>query len=239
MNAPLRPPTPINLDQLEARILGRLAGMHWYTLIIDAGAWRRVAERAGEMGYVTYCPMSRMAAQSVTNSRSHTRRSSVVERPLMPGYLFVDMPGPKRFDLFTPSNDPGDRPEELPEGDLRGYVAHCVRTVVEPVYGCRGLLDIDGSPVALHEAVIEDIRLRERNGEFDLTELTEDGRHRVAKWIKRAITEKLSIQCVDGPFASFFGFVVKIKKPTLITVEVNLFGRGSVIDMPVEWVRLA
>ena len=50
-----------DLAQLEARILGREAGMHWYTLIIEPQSWRRVAERAGEMGSATYCPMAKNA----------------------------------------------------------------------------------------------------------------------------------------------------------------------------------
>jgi transcription antitermination factor NusG len=210
MLAPLRPPIPINLDQLEARILGRQAGMHWYTLIIEPQSWRRVAERADEMGYATYCPMGIGAAARVVRG---ARTLPDIARPLMPGYLFVDMPGLwRRFDLFTPSEDNG-----------------------EPVYGCRGFLSIDGSPMALHEAVIEGIRLREKNGEFDLTGLTEDGRHRVPKWAKRAST----VEFIKGPFAGFFGTVVKAVSATMIEIAVTIFGRSSNVRAPLDWVRVA
>lgn len=223
------PPTPINLDQLEAKILGRQAGMHWYTLGIEPQSWRRVAERAREMGYETYCPM----AKSVEVRRG---RKFAIVRPLMPGYLFVDMPADRRrFDLFTPSNDPGDRPEELPQGDIRGYVADCVRTVVEPVLGCRGFICIDGSPAALHEAVVEDMRLRERRGEFDETGTPENGKGFVAKWIKVGAW----VDILEGPFASFPGVIEEVTSATLIKVGVHIFGSVTPVGMSPSYVRLA
>ncbi len=210
MSATLQAPIPINLDQLEARILGRQAGMHWYTLVVDAQLWKRVAERAGEMGYETYCPMGLAAAARVVRG---ARTLPDIARPLMPGYLFIDIPGPwRRFDLFQ-------APTEVAEG----------------IRGSRGFLALDGSPMALHEAVIEDMRLREKNGEFDLTGLTEDGRHRVPKWAKRASI----VEFIKGPFAGFLGIVVKSISATMIEVEVTIFGRKSKARAPLDWVRVA
>jgi transcription antitermination factor NusG len=248
----LRPTIPIDLDQLEARILGRQAGMHWYTLIIEPISWERVAERAGEMGYATYCPMGRIPSmierhpltnginpRPLTDGRhplKRTIRGEPISRPLMPGYLFVDMPeGRRRFDLFTPSNDPGDRPEELPQGDLRGYVADCARPVVEPVLGCRGLICIDGSPVALHEAVISDLRAREAAGEFDETGTPENGKGFVAKWVKVGAW----VDILKGPFASFTGVIEEVTSATLIKVGVHIFGSVTPVGMPPSYVRLA
>lgn len=235
-----RPHVPIDVAQLEARILGRLAGMHWYTLVIEPQSWKRVAERAGELGYATYCPMSKYPPQPRGAGRADWRaryeRGGV--RPLMPGYLFVDMPGAvleRRFDLFTPSNDPGDRPEELPQGNLRGYVADCAKPSAEPISGCRGFITIDGAPVALHEAEIADIRLREERGEFDLTGKTGDGRGFVAKWMQVGAW----VEVLGGPFASFFGTIEEVNSETMIKVGVHIFGRVTPVGMSPTNVRLA
>lgn len=214
MSSRLTTPPPIDLAQLEAKILGRQAGMHWYTLIIEPQSWRRVAERAGEMGYATYCPMSRMLAPPrKEGARSTACRPSDVVRPLMPGYLFLDMPGSRRrFDMFQ-------APMEGEEG----------------VPGCRGYITIDRSPVALHEAVIEDMRVREKNGDFDLTGKTDSGRGFVAKWVKRGV----KVEFIGGPFAMYFGMIEAVLSSKLIKVAVTILGAEVPIETPLDYIRWA
>jgi transcription antitermination factor NusG len=197
----LRTPTPIDLAQLEAKILGRQAGMHWYTLIIEPQSWRRVAERAGEMGYATYCPM----AKSVEVRRG---RKFVIDRPLLGGYMFVDMPeGRRRFDLFQPDADSEDG-----------------------IRGCRGLLCLDGSPIAVHEAEIQSMSLRENNGEFDFTALDD-----LPKWA----TMGRRVQLGEGPFEGKFARILQTAKGGLVRIMLFMFGGEMPIDVPVKWLRPA
>jgi transcription antitermination factor NusG len=203
-------PIPINLDQLEARILGRERGMHWYTLIIEPRSWERVAERAGEMGYATYCPMLR---ERVTDGR---RAGQITERPALGGYMFVDMPGPaRRFDLFKPATE-----------------------AVEPILGCRGFIAIDGSPVALHEAVIDGIRHREGLGTFDKTKPKTGWRKwlKATSWAKRGAT--IEFVGEDCPFAGFFGKIAGIEDG-LADIEFEIMGRATTISSPLDWIRRA
>lgn len=198
-----QPPTPINLDQLEAKILGRQAGMHWYTLVIEPQSWRRVAERAREIGYETYCPMARFRPQYGRPGKPMTP----IERPLLGGYMFVDMPAAeKRFDLFQ-------RDADSPEA----------------IRGCRGVLSSSDGPLPLHDDLIQSMRLRELNGEFDFT--ASSG---LPKWAKMGRRVELN----DGPFAGKFARILSPAKG-LVRVLMFLFGQEMPIDVPISWLSPA
>ena len=134
-------------------------------------------------------------------------------RPLMPGYMFVSLSAvAPRFHLFQAS---AEGPEAI-RGALR-------------------LLRGPEGPMAVSEAVIEDMRLRERNGEFDLTARTDSGRGFVARWVRPGAWVELD----SGPFALYRGIIEEVMSATLVKVAVTVFGRLTPMIVPLDWVRLA
>ena len=153
----------------------RTAAYLWYTVCIVPQSQPRFCQRAKELGIETYTPMSRTPPQVRKFRRQRVIGAEV--RPLMPGYVFVSLSAvDPRFYLFQAS---AEGPEAI-RGSLR-------------------LLRGPDGPMAVSEAVIEDMRLREKNGEFDLTGLSDDGRGFVAKWVKRGVRVQI---IEDGPFSN-------------------------------------
>ena len=207
------------LDAARPRVsVDRTAARLWYTLSVIPQSQARVCQRAKELGIETYAPMSRTPPMVRKFGRKRVAEAEV--RPLMPGYVFVAMSTlSPRFDLFEPSSS---GPEAI-RGSL-GFIS-----------ARQGEWD-ERSPMAVSEAVIEDMRLRERNGEFDLTGKTDDGRGFVAKWVRVGAW----VQFVAGPFAFVFhGIIKEVQSATLVIVEVSVFGRVSPITAPLDWIRLA
>lgn len=194
----------------------RTAAFLWYTLSVIPQSQARVCQRAREIGIETYVPMSRTPPMVRKFGRKRVTEAEV--RPLMPGYVFVSLSGLNApFGIFDPRHG-----SEALRGSL-GFIS------------CEQGPESQRWPMAISEAVIEDMRLRERNGEFDLTGLSDDGRHRVPKWAKRDSI----VQFIHGPFESFYGRVVKALSTILVEVEANIFGRKSKVCVPLDWVRLA
>jgi transcription antitermination factor NusG len=188
----------------------RTAPYLWYTLSVIPQSQARVCQRAKELGITTYVPMSRTPPM-VRKFGGRNRVVGPEVRPLMPGYVFVSLFAlDPRFYLF--------------QGSTEGK---------EAIHGALRLLSGPDGPMAVSEAVIEDMRLRERNGEFDLTGLSEDGRYHIPKWAKRSTVVKFT----DGPFKGFLGRVVKSLSDRLIEVSVNIFGRISNVSTPLDWIR--
>lgn len=211
----------------------RTAPFLWYTLRINAMSQIAVCSRARELGFSTYCPMKR---EPVTvRKRGRTQTLAQLISPLMPGYVFVSLPSASpRFDLFQPDSD-SDRPDPLPPDARVGDVADQARPTVEPIRGCLGFVGSSEGPMPVHEAVIEDMRLREKNGEFDLTGLSEDGRYIVPRWVKR--DER--VEFIAGPFKGFHGTIVKAVGKSLLRVTTSIFGRQSDTNAPLDWVKRA
>lgn len=211
----------------------RTAPFLWYTLSVNSHAQKWVCQRAKELEIETYVPVKREPPEP-SSARKSRSVDPVVERPLMPGYVFVSLEtAAPRFDLFQPFDQESDRPAPLPADAAAGYVADYAQPAVEPIWGCRGFLSGSDGPMPVHEAVIEDMRLRERNGEFDLTARTDSGRGFVARWVKRGVT----VNFVDGPFRLYFGVIDEVLSSTLIKVGVMIFGRITVINAPLDWIR--
>ena len=187
----------------------RTAAFLWYTVCIVPQSQPRFCQRAHELGIETYTPMSRTPPQVRKFGRQRVVRAEV--RPLMPGYVFVSLSAvDPRFYLFQASAD--------------GH---------EAIHGALRLLRGPDGPMAISEAVIEDMRLRELSGEFDLTGLSEDGRYIVPRWVQRDVP----VQFTDGPFRMFFGTIVKAIGKSLVRVAVTIFGRVSEVDAPLDWMR--
>jgi hypothetical protein len=229
----LATPPRLSWDEIEARADAREAGMHWYTLAIEPQSWRKIGERASGLGYETYCPMGRWpGAQKQDRSRRPPRAL-----PLLGSYMFVDMPGARRFDLFMPSSDAGERPEELPN-DLAGYVADPAKPSVEPIRGCRGLVSTANGPTPVHEDVIAKLRRREAAGEFDFTATTidEDG-FAVPKWYRR----NLSVEFVseESPLRGTIGKISAMSGNGVVSIWVPFFKGMTLVHAPIDWVMPA
>ena len=187
----------------------RTAANLWYTACIVPQSQPRFCQRAQELGIETYTPMSRTVPQVRKFGRKLVTEASI--RPLMPGYVFVSLSAvDPRFYLFQAS---GEGPEAI-RGSLR-------------------LLRGPDGPMAVSEAVIEDMRLRELSGEFDLTGLSEDGRYIVPRWVQRDVP----VQFTDGPFRMLYGTIVRAIGKSLVRVAVTIFGRVSEVDAPLDWMR--
>lgn len=217
----------------------------WYMLGVIPQSQLRVCQRAKELGFETYCPMSRMPPQVRKFGRK--RVAAEVIRPLMPGYVFVAMPtSAPRFDLFQRHEPGGSHPAPLPPDIDAGYVADKARPTLEPIRGCLGLLSGSEGPRAVSEVIIQSMRDREAAGEFDLvsgpnaligrSEATgrhKAGRFMIPKWVKRGVL----IKFVDGPFKEFEGTVIKVVGKSLVRVSTSLFGRISEVDAPIDWIK--
>jgi transcription antitermination factor NusG len=205
----------------------------WYTLSVITTAQTRVCRRAHELGFETYFPVSKIPARPAKLGR----KSATDEvRPLMPGYVFVSLPiAAPRFDLFASADVNGSRPYAMPDSVYAGYVADCAEPMVEPICGCLGFIATDGVPNAVRDEEIAALRLREANGEFDLTGRSEDGRYSVARWVKR----DAFVRFVKGPFAMFSGVIDRVVGRNLVSVELTIFGRITTSTVPMDWIERA
>lgn len=206
----------------------------WYTLSIVPPSRERICLRARDLGFTTYTPMSRTPPVVRKFGRKPVVEANV--RPLMPGYVFVELPAANpRFDLFAPWDRENDRPAPLPRDAEAGYVADRARPSPEPIRGCLGFVGTSEGPRAVSGAVIEDMRLREKNGEFDLTGRSEDGRFVVPKWLRLGAW----VELIDGPFRGFSGSIEEVLSAALVKVGVSIFGRNSPVAIPLDWIRMA
>ena len=200
-------------DQPRPRVsVDRTAAHLWYTLSVIPQSQARVCQRAKELGIETYAPMSRTPPMVRKFGRKRVTEAEV--RPLMPGYVFV----------------------ALSTLDPRFYLFQATREPQEGIRGALRLLSGPEGPMAVSEAVIASMRLREASGEFDLTGKTDHGRQFVAKWVKRGVRVQVVENC---PFAYFFGKIEKVKSAKLITVALMVFDRETMIDMPLDFIRWA
>ena len=189
----------------------RTASHLWYTACIVPQSLPRFCQRAHELRIETYTPMSRTVPPVRKLGRKLVTEASI--RPLMPGYVFVSLSAvDPRFYLFQAS-------AEGPEA-IRGAL--------------RLLRGPDG-PMAVSEAVVADMRLRELSGEFDLTVKTDSGRGFVARWVKRGVT----VEFIDGPFKFYFGIIDEVTSAMLVKVGVSVFGRITAMNVPLDWIRRA
>ena len=212
----------------------RTAAFLWYTLCVIPQSQARVCQRAKELGIETYAPMSRTPPHVRKFGRQHVVAAEVC--PLMPGYVFVSLPSYRpRFDLFQHREfELGSAPcDPMPPDVDAGYVANKARPTPEPIRGCLRFISCADGPMAVSEAVIEDMRLRERNGEFDLTAKTDSGRGFVARWVKRGAT----VEFIGGPFKHYFGVIEEVLSATLVKVGMTMFGSVTPIDAPLDWIR--
>ena len=200
------------LPAIRARMsVDRTAAFFWYTLCVVPQSQPRFCQRAKELGIETYTPMSRMPPHVRKFGRQRVVAAEV--RPLMPGYVFVS----------------------LSARDPRFYLFQASTAGQEAIHGALRLLRGPDGPMAVSDAVIEDMRLRELSGEFDLTARTDSGRGCVARWVRVGAW----VELISGPFALYRGIIEEVMSATLVKVAVTVFGRLTPMIVPLDWVRLA
>lgn len=204
-----------------AEMAARESAMRWYTLAIEPQSWRKIGERAADLGYETYCPMGRYQGG--------------VERPLLGGYMFVDMSAERRrFGLFTPSDDPGERPGSMLSA-VEGCVADPAKPSLEPIRGCRGFIAIAGVPTPVHEAVIAKLRRQEAAGAFDMTTTMEAEGFTVPKWYRRNLT--VEFYSDDAPLRGMMGKISAMSKNGILDIWVPFFKGMTLVHAPIDWIR--
>lgn len=207
--------------------------MVWYAVMTAPQSEQKVRKQAEERGIPAYVPMMRTFLP-------RDARQEVL-KPLMPGYAFVDLsPDAPRFDIFAPDKVDMDRPSELPDNVFSGYVADQARPSLSPIRGCLGFVLWDGAPLALRgprtnpkgefiQGDIEDLRIREMGGEFDLTGRTANGRYVIPKFI----TIGRLIRFVAGPLLGFSGYICNIISDKVVGIDLGVLGE---INTPIEYI---
>ena len=225
----LATPHPLTIVEQSARE----SAMHWYTLAIDPQCWRKIVERAKELGYEMYCPMGRYIVPAKPGFKHVMRHEA---RPLLGSYMFVSLPGATShdFNLFRPSDEAGERPEPLPLGALAGYVADPAAPSAEPIQGCRGWISGHNGPTPLHEAVIDRLRRREAAGEFDFAiENICDG-FAVPNWYRLNLTVEFIDDC---PWPRAKGKTSHMAGPGICDVWLPLFKGMKLVPALIDWLR--
>ena len=175
----------------------------WFVLAVEPQQEASVQRRAREVGIEVYYPLAR---KLVRNPKG--RRVPLSERvvPAMGGYVFVRLAGHARFDLFRRDFDAPDA------------IAHCLRW-----------LSGESGPEPLPSGVIEDLRFREFNGQFD--EAARVGRYILPRWV----VPGAKVRLILGPFAGFPGVILRTVNRRMIRVSVQIMGRASDMEMPLDY----
>lgn len=199
-----------------------IKGRSWFVLVTAPQAENKIAERTEHLGNPVYVPVARtFRPDKVGRVLNH-----VAERPLMPGYAFVNLPN--KGAPFAAYVD--DEPVGLPACHTAGYAFPASSGL--PIGGLSFVSD-NGRPRPLAPGVIEDLKAREAAGEFDDTGTTDDGRYVIPKWLKRAG----SVRITAGPFIGFCGSISRVLNSNIVSVWISIFRRTSLIDMPIAFIE--
>jgi transcription antitermination factor NusG len=128
------------------------AARPWFVVAVEPQAERAVAARTEDLdGIEAYYP----TGQRLVRSRARQRLWEVVDKPAMPGYVFVRG---GRFDQFQRQLD---TPESVPH--------------------CCGFLGADG-PQPISDQIVSDLRDRQARGDFDSQ--LRSGRYWAPRWVR-------------------------------------------------------
>lgn len=175
----------------------------WFVVVTEPQKERSVCDDLRRDGIEPFAPLVR----SIAIKR---RRKCVIERPLLPRYVFAGMPQPQ----------PSFR-------------------VILKAHGAREILRHAGCPAAVPTAIIDDLRRRDADGEWDDTQRQAKGYGkepavRQWKWIK----PDAQVRVLAGPFKFYHGVVEEVDAGRkLAKVGIAIFGRVSPVELAFDQIE--
>lgn len=179
----------------------------WNVLRVTPMMERKVAEALTEAGLRVYAPIERYRPASHWRPRT---------RPLIPGYVFAELPTDRHLDLARAN--------------------HAVRDVM-----C-----LDGRPLRIPPLSIGSLILFEAWGAFDRTVKPPISRRNRRKGRKGANIEsrwkngqRVKVKSKDHhhPFEGYAGEVFRADAGARIQVLINLFGRATSVEVDEDWLE--
>lgn len=179
----------------------------WNLLRVSPHMERRVCEALEKplhaFGASVYVPIETYRPQRATKNRT---------RPLIPGYIFANLPNDEALDLARAN--------------------HAVKQLM-----CTG-----GRPLRVRAIDIGSMILFEATGGFDLTwnqpwakkRNTKRGRRPLRNWEHGQL-----VKVKEGPFAGFCGDIVRADRNDRIRVAVMVFGRVSDVELDEDAIECA
>lgn len=98
---------------------------------------------------------------------------------------------------------------------------------------CLGWLSGPDGPERVPSAVIDDIRQREADGEFDAS--TREGRYWAPRWLK----PRAKVKITAGPLKGFAGEVWRITGSRRVAIWAQMLGRPSLVECAIDCVARA
>jgi transcription antitermination factor NusG len=196
----------------------------WFVLRVEALCEARVARRVEEMGYRCFYPRSKQFG----HNRNGGALRREIEKPAMPNYIFCELPATSpRFDLFQ-SDDRSTRPNKYDDTEPLSFAI----PIHNPLTHSLGFLSLDGLPIALRPGVVDDLKRREENGDFDLIATGPRGIV-LPRWVKA----NRGVRIAEGPFKGFPAIIIRTIQRRLVEVEVMIFGRPSKMSLPLSLIE--
>jgi len=179
----------------------------WFVIQTNPKCEAKASDRIGRLNFGFYLPK-----QKVWGKRNRfTHKMPKLARPLMPGYLFLELPPEGAFDA------------------------------VRLCDGVHRFVTADGAPANIPVTWVDDLRDREKRGEFNATKprgsksrhVVRNDRSPFPEWVFPGAVVRIA----DGPFASFLGKVIEAHKENRVMVEALIFGRVTPIELEVAQVE--
>ncbi|MCW6506972.1 transcription termination/antitermination protein NusG [Lichenifustis flavocetrariae] len=185
----------------------------WFALLIAPRSLTRVEDYIQRVGYVSFMPRTKCMSKRPNRSRVRTTRRTqsayvavVVTAPLLPRYLFVQLPAVETpFGVF---------------GTLQARIA-----------GIQSFIGTGAGPLRIPDLAVERLKSREADGEFDAT--TRRGRRLVAKaasWM----TPGAAVRIGTGPFAELDALLEELIGADRAKVSVSMFGQSTMVDTDIK-----
>ena len=177
----------------------------WYVLACESGREGQIAAYARSRGLEAYYPVTRYYLTRPYRIRRKLRE--IIERSLMPGYIFVRFQE-LRFSIFDSEYAPS---------------------------GIFGFLDDNGIPASIDGLHVTKLMERELNGEFDST-VKREFKH-LPKGIRPGGAVLIfdgPVAALCGPVQ---GVISKIKDSLTIKVSFPLFGKKTTSDVPLAFLK--
>ena len=192
-------------------------GKFWFVLTIQAGprAAYRVRRFVAEKGGVAYWPRS---YRVVRRGRGRKKVRKKIVRSLFTRYVLMHLPAEGRLIAGDPRPN---QPFNAPFGRFTNHEAK--------FNGTGDFLKNSLGPIAVPAELVGRLIARERDGEFDDTEMKRG--KLVSKWPAWADVGSI-VQIKEGPFASFPGVVEETDEVrSRLKAAVMIFGRPTRIEL--------